>query len=424
FGEISKKITGVLGCRTKEEKILELQEILTFLEKTADSYKKNFRQAKNWQIAANNNTLSHAEWCNINNITPSKVKSQEEFIESLIQNQIILTLDMSWIRDISLVIENDILTKLDPSFNVPLAYYNRLIVNLKTMNLDQEENPTTPVEQVFEDLKTKFKAVFDSEEIKDELDMLTDMLGKYGFLKTYLNPHLQAIYDLLNPLVDDALKSIFEVTREDCGDVSLTEKTLWLSRILILVSDLEVLLKKKDQTEDILPKEFLDFLSLNENQLLELDTLESAPVEEISKKPLNQPPPPASALEEEVIEKPIKRKLRKATSSHPSVSSQKVTAVEIKEKTKEPRREAVLSEQEELTNEILHIKKRTRVEAILKKLGFEKIRVTGGHATWKHETGAQTTVAQHGAEIKRGTLGSIHKAASSVKKPGGGISSF
>ncbi|MBS0627172.1 MAG: type II toxin-antitoxin system HicA family toxin, partial [Verrucomicrobia bacterium] len=392
FGEIQKRIVGLSQCRTNKEKTWALQEILTDIESYADFYRENLHITKNSLLAAENNTLTHEEWCQAKNLQVTKVKPQKEFIEFLIHNHEVEILNMEWLRDITLVIEHEILPKLDPSFNVPAAYYNRIVVNLEGMRLDQEENPITQVEQVFEDLKTKFKAVFDSEEMKNELGDLNEIVDKCGFLKTYLNTHLQNIYELVKPSVDDALQRIFEVTKEDCGDISLTEKTLWLSRILILVNDLEVLLKKKDQTEDILPKEFLDFLSLNENKLLEPDTLESAPVEEISEKPLNQPTPLASASEEEVIEKPIKGKLRKAT------SSQKAKTVEIKEKAKAPRGEAMLSEQEELANEILRTRKRTRVEAILTKLGFEKIRVTGGHATWKHETGAQTTVAQHGAE--------------------------
>jgi|GEM_PF-4383656 len=373
----------------------------------------------------------------------SKLKELEAAMEMAIQELTLSSLMRVWILDLRTILEHSLLTHLDPRYVNTLAYSNRMYMNLVTLlgtvSQDPPASEGSPLETQLQALHAAFNGYFCSQPALLAIQQLMDLNQKYACPPYFLmTSHLEELHAALTPLVGQTLHTLASAHPSGLTDPgSALQATLWFSRILVLYNDISVILGKKDCRDELLPQEFLDFLSglpaspHSDSDLSEDDTVQSS-----------SPPPPLLPPHPEL--QPIRPPSPTHVADHKVSLDAAQPALEVENKgasavekcviipapnpPPSPKREtpspvvhsAPPSSRERKARaearDLLNATKTRHVIAILEQLGLAPIRQRGSHIVYEHpETKAQTVVPNH-PSIKRGTLQSIFNQVTGKKK--------
>ncbi len=361
------------------------QEVLQEVLDEIPAVMKNGPLLLNALDLAQNGHLNYARWCEVHQIPKrDQIKlSQEEFIENLVQDHLLNSLTVCWAIDLKTIMEGLILVRFN-SVKSSFAYCNRSALNLcstlswaGSYNTKLDEGSALNRHLLGIELHTRH--LIKNSSIAENFRKVAHLHQSPGF-SPFSSKHsrmerelYEAIYDSLVPVIDETLQMLGEIPASECKGHPLIDKTIFLSRILLLFHDIGASIERQEPSEDnILPPSFLEFLSYEEG----MTELASAPPEA-----LFLPEVAGLTLEEMAVSD---------------------------------------------VRAILGTKKRRHLEVILRKLGLEPVstkdRGKGSHTVWKDEDGGRTTVVPrgHNGEISEGTRRAIHdqvNATSAVTKP-------
>lgn len=191
-------------------------------------------------------------------------------------HSISMILVLAWLQDIRTILEHDFITKLNPNIVNSHSHINRMFINLlqiiQTIDTINQPNETS-LEKKLYTINLKFNDLFNSQQILSAVQSLLDLNKESPFpLFCLMSSHLKLIHDSLKPLIATTLRVFTQEKYSSICDESLTEKTLWFSRILILYHDIGVILRVTSSTADILPASYLEFLARTSSDLSESDT--------------------------------------------------------------------------------------------------------------------------------------------------------
>ncbi len=465
FKDLLSQLKPLTQLKNSQEIIKCAKKCLAFnsqrivlLQKKIEEFAQNIMRA---QIG----TLTYEIFCQEYGTTPTQTKTQERFLESLIQKYHQITLESCWLTDCQKVLEESILSPLDPSFYTTKAYEYRIFDNLKMMAEDQAATLEladleevlllkTPFQQEIQRIRHSFFICF--HHIFDQIEGLAlSLQTNYGNLLKD-SSKLELITLNIEKLLEKTLDQLCDLNPDMCKGEPLLQELLWLCRIFIFLNDINyITLAMPGKTElDIFPSRFLQFLALEEETVEETQSphrrlslsgskpdseeeslsLESLQLHDLSSSsslnlsktlsdselgslsnlsPESRLPSFAAASSSE----PLPNDLGSFSSSDspqvfPSNREKK------QDKTKAPAQTALQSTPREPSpprfpqaidpRSLLAVTKRRHVEKILAKLGLQPIRTKGSHTVWQHSSNARIqTVVPHHSEIAEGTRHAI-----------------
>ncbi len=280
--------------------------------------------------------------------------------ELLSRKQLQAALLICWFDDLKAIIEHLIMAK-KPSLLTAITYANRGSVTLcKVLNCSRSYQeglePASQLDKALSEITSQCnRQILESDLLKYNYEVADlhasptfSSLSRISYeqeRESYLN-----VYTFIQQIVTAALKKLSEIPVSECRGQPLLDKTIFLSRLLVLLHDIGVGIGEVEATEEnILPQAFLDFLS-RENAEEELIIAEPAPAESLQETPVS-----------------------------------------------------IFLE----ASEILGARKRRHLERVLQKLGLEPVRQKGSHIVYQYEDGNTAATVPAHKEIASGTLRSI-----------------
>ncbi len=418
---------------------------------------------------AKNGTLSYETWLRENGISSKGTTTPEDVLEQIIQKSRQIHLELCWLKDLQKVLEDSIISFLDPSFYTTQAYEQRLFPNLEAIGQDKLSvlssltnepmlSEQTDLESQLYNIKRNFFISFQF--VFTTLNSLSMSLQTNDGELLKEASVLELIVATMEQFLKKNLTELYNIDPDLCKGKPLLQDLLWLCRIFIFVHDANYILQAASEKRDldIFPDRFLQFLSLeeedpqgsesfsdsysssrseseseegpfsleplqfreslsrfNEDLSITLPDISLAAVGSADLK--NELPLPLSAPSE-----PFQSISNEPPSSR-SHAQQKTSTAHGKQKAKARAQEMIHPTLLELRPRepspprfpqaidprvLLEVKKRRQVEKILKQLGLEPIRTKGSHTVWQHSEDANIqTIVPHHPEIARGTRHAI-----------------
>ncbi len=458
FNELLQELKPLSHLKTTQEILKCAKKCLDFNSKKLCLIQKKLESLASDVVRSQKGKLSYEMWCEENQIPVKQTKTHESFLEGLIQRYHQITLESCWLTDCQKVLEESIISPLDPSFHTMQAYENRIHHNLKAISQDlfsilssspdeQMLSEQTDLQKQLYKIKGNFFVCFQF--VFNEIDALSlSLQTNYGSLLKD-SSSLEMIVLTIEKFLDRTLDQIYEIDPDICKGEPLLQELLWLCRLFIFVHDTNYITQATAEKKelDIFPNRFLQFLALeeevapgfesfasaasssesgldSEEELFSLEplhlnldlskTLSDPQLATIGGADLESSLSPAVSTHSEPLQN-----ISESSASSQSHASQATSSSHGKKKSKAAVRAQDTAQLTPLESPprfpqaidprvLLEVKKRRHVEKILKQLGLQPIRTKGSHTVWQHPEDANIqTVVPHHPEIARGTRHAI-----------------
>lgn len=263
FKEIHEQLEMMMKLTDPDELEKKGEKLLKFIIKTNDELYELAKQAESDLKDAQARKIEPEKWFRKFRKEDRIQLKHTGFIELFSQRMRHLTLAVIFGQDIRTILEHTFLSKLNPEISTSSAHSTRAFVNLSHFIQKYVAEECIPLQDKIGLTEQKFIKFFKSNKIIKTMNSLLSYKGK----KTdptfcILSSDLKSLYDSLTPLITSSLE-VF--SKESFNPIpegeSLTEQTLWFSRILLLYHDIGVVLRVRSPKEDILPASFLEFLA-------------------------------------------------------------------------------------------------------------------------------------------------------------------
>ncbi len=458
FNELLQELKPLNHLKTCEEILKCAKKCSNLNSQKLSLMQKKLEDLASDVLRSQKGKLSYEMWCEENEIPVKQTKTHESFLEGLIQRYHQVTLESCWLTDCQKVLEESIISLLDPSFHTMQAYENRIHHNLKAIGRDlftilnpsnDEQRPSeqTNLQKEIHKIKGNFFSCFQF--VFKRIDSLSLSLEiNYGSLLQD-SASLEIIIFTIEKYLEKTLEQLYEIDPDICKGEPLLQELLWLCRIFIFVHDTNHITQATEEKKelDIFPNRFLQFLALEEEiapgfesfasaasssesgrdseeelfsleplqigqQLLHLNldlskTLSDPQLSTIDGADRESKLSPAASTHSE----PLQNISESSSSSQPKAQGKKkskATTQEGKPVQRPPLESPPRFPQAIDPRVLLEAKKRRHIEKILKQLGLQPIRTKGSHTVWQHAEDANIqTVVPHHPEIARGTRHAI-----------------
>lgn len=263
FKELHEQLEIMMKLTDPDELEEKGETLLKFIIKTNDELYELSKQAESDFKDARERKLPTEKWFRKFRKEDRIQLNHTGFLELLSQKMRQLTLAVIFGHDIRKVLEHTFLMKLNPDISTSSAHSARLFLNLSELILKYLAKESIPLQDKIGFTEQKFIKFFKSNKIKNTMKSIFNYKGnKTDPTFFLLSSDLKILYDSLTPLITSSLQVFSKESFDSIPEgESLTEQTLWFSRILILYHDIGVILRVISPKEDILPASFLEFLA-------------------------------------------------------------------------------------------------------------------------------------------------------------------